>query len=458
MFGRTRVPSRGGASRRVRDPVRLRSAMLPVALATTWTALCGCGGGAPAKPNVILISVDTLRADHLGCYGNPRGTSPNIDRLASEGVLFENGFSPTAWTLPGHASMFTGLTPRRHGATRVKTAIREDVPLLTEILAQAGYATAAVVNAPFLQAKFGFSRGFDAFTYVPKLEVARHQEAVLDTVRRGGKRPFFYFFHYMSVHDPYAPEERFNRFVGSYELPIGVTGQGLLQLWRALDAGERSLNADEIRFLDDLYTGGVLSVDARIGELLDLLKSSRLDDDTIVIFTSDHGEEFMEHGSIVHTKTLYDEVLRVPLILRGPEIPRGARIRSMAALIDIVPTVLGLLDIAIPPGLDGVDLAAYWNDDTNPERALEIETNWINGGRVKRGVRTPTRKLIVSLESGSKEYYDLDRDPAETDNLYPHPGAQELGRELATQLESAAGGEVVLDPEDIEALKALGYL
>jgi arylsulfatase A-like enzyme len=431
---------------------------LAIALVLTGSVLCGCGDDASARPNVILISIDTLRADHLGCYGDARGTSPNIDRLASAGVLFENGFSPTAWTLPGHASMFTGLTPRRHGATRVKTAIREDVPLLAEILAQGGYATAAVVNAPFMQAKFGFDRGFDAFTYVPKLEVAHHQQAVLNTLRRGGERPFFYFFHYMSVHDPYAPEEPFNRFVGSYELPIGVTGEGLLRLWRALDAGERSLNADEIRFLNDLYTGGVLSVDSRIGEILEELERLQLDGETIVIFTSDHGEEFMEHGSIVHTKTLYDEVLRVPLILRGPGIPRGARVRSMAALIDIVPTVLGLLDIAPPPGLDGVDLAAYWKDDTNPERLLEIQTNWIDGARGKRGIRTPTRKLIVSLETGAKEYYDLERDPAETDNLYPHPGATELGQELEARLEATAGGEVVLDPEDIEALKALGYL
>jgi arylsulfatase A-like enzyme len=448
----------GAASGRTRDPLPLRITTLLVALITTWTVLCGCGSGAPAKPNIILISVDTLRADHLGCYGDPRGTSPNIDRLASAGVLFENGFSPTAWTLPGHASMFSGLTPRRHGATRAKTAIREDVPLLAEILAQDGYATAAVVNAPFMQAKFGFDRGFDTFTNVPKLETAHHQQAVLNTVRRGGEKPFFYFFHYMSVHDPYTPEESFNRFVDSYELPIGITGEGLLQLWRALDKGERSLNADEIRFLDDLYTGGVLSVDARIGEVLDLLDRLQLDGDTIVIFTSDHGEEFMEHGSIVHTKTLYDEVLRVPLIFRGPGIPRGGRVRSMAALIDIVPTVLGLLGIASPLGLDGVDLAAYWKDDARPERLLEIQTNWINGARGKRGIRTPTRKLIVSLETGAKEYYDLASDPAETENLYPDPGAEELGRELDAQVEETVGGEVELDPDDIDRLKALGYL
>jgi arylsulfatase A-like enzyme len=458
MVTRKQLRACGGTSGRTHDPLPLRIMTRVVALVAAWTFLCGCGGGAPEKPNVVLISIDTLRADHLGCYGDPRGTSPHIDRLASEGVLFENGFSPTAWTLPGHASMFSGLTPRRHGATRVKTAIREDVPLLAEILAQNGYATAAVVNAPFMQAKFGFSRGFDTFTYVAKLEVAQHQQAVLNTVRRGGEKPFFYFFHYMSVHDPYAPEESFNRFVGTYELPIEVTGQRMLQLWRALDAGEKSLNADEVRFLDDLYTGGVLSVDARVGEILDLLERLQLADDTVVIFTSDHGEEFMEHGSIVHTKTLYDEILRVPLILRGPGVPRGERVRSMAALIDVVPTVLGLVDIASPPGLDGVDLAAYWNDDTNPERLLEIETNWINGARGKRGIRTPTRKLIVSLETGTKEYYDLVNDPAETNNLYPHPGAEELRRALGKQSEPTAGGEVVLDPKDIAALKALGYL
>jgi len=425
-----------------------------VAAALGW----GVGCDEPVRANVILISIDTLRADHLGCYGDARGTSPNIDRLAEGGTLFENAFSPTAWTLPGHASMFSGLTPRRHGARLATQAIRDDVPLLAEILKEQGYGTAAIVNAPFMQAKFGFDRGFERFIYVPKLEVARHQQAVLDTLQGAQQRPFFLFLHYMSVHDPYAPEDVFNRFVGSYEQSIGVDGTHLLRLWRAMDHGEASLNADEVRYLNDLYTGGVLSVDARIGELLDLLDSQGLADDTIVVLTSDHGEEFMEHGSIVHTKTLYDELLAVPLIVRGPGTPAARRVRSMAALIDIPPTVLGLVGIDPPAGLDGIDLAESWRDDTVPERALEIETSWIDGTRAKRGIRTPTHKLIVDLESDERELYDLIEDPGETENLYPHPAAEPLERALAAAISAEAGSEVVLSPEDLEQLRSLGYV
>jgi arylsulfatase A-like enzyme len=435
-----------------------RSAVHFGALMTAAAILVGPGCREAARPNVVLISIDTLRADHLGCYGDPRGTSPRLDRLAEQGTLFEHAFSPTAWTLPGHASMFSGLTPRRHGASRARTAIRADAPLLAELLAADGYETAAVVNAPFMQAKFGFDRGFETFTYVPKLEVAAHQARVLETLRERGGAPFFHFFHYMSVHDPYAPEEPYNRFVTDYRLPIRVTGEKMLKLRRAIDGGERTLNQEEVRFLNDLYTGGVLSVDARIGEVLDLIDAEGLAADTVVIVTSDHGEEFMEHGSIVHTKTLYDEVLRVPLIIRGPGVPSGKRVRSLAALVDIVPTVLGLMGGDPPSDLDGVDLAAHWHDDAISERMLEIETSWIDGTLAKRGVRTPTRKLIVDLETGEKEFFDLTRDPAETENLYPHPDAEELERTLAEREAAASGPAVELSPEDIDRLKALGYL
>jgi arylsulfatase A-like enzyme len=427
-------------------------------------ALACAGRGEPlpksaaTPPNVILISIDTLRSDHLGCYGHDRDTSPNIDRMAAAGALFEHAFSPTAWTLPGHASMFSGLAPRRHGATIAKTAIREDVPLLAEILAAEGYGTAAVVNAPFMQAKFGFDRGFERFDYIPKLEVARHQQAVLETLRGERDRPFFHFLHYMSVHDPYSPEERFNKFVGEYEQPIGVDGQKLLKLWRAMDRGEASLNEDEVRYLNDLYAGGILSIDARMGELFDELDRLELTDSTIVILTSDHGEEFMEHGSIVHTKTLYDELLAVPLILRGPGIPAGARVQSMAGLVDILPTVLGLAGFELPAGLDGVDLAELWRDDTVPERMMEIETSWIDGTRAKRGIRTPTRKLIVNLDDGSREFYDLVQDPGENTNLYPHPAAEELESLLGSLQQEQAGEAVELNEQDVERLRALGYM
>jgi arylsulfatase A-like enzyme len=440
-----------------RQRFRAPAALVAVALLAS-TAFLGAGCADPERPNVILISIDTLRADHLGCYGYHRESSPNIDRMAAEGTLFENAFSPTAWTLPGHASMFSGLAPQRHGATRSETAIRSEVPLVAEILRDHGYRTAGVVNAPFMQAKFGFDRGFDGFTYVPKLEVDRHQKTVLDTLHADDGRPFFLFLHYMSVHDPYAPEDPYNRFVGTYEQPIGVDGQRLLKLWRAMDRGEATLNADEVRFLDDLYTGGVLSVDARIGELLESLEQLGLAEDTVIILTSDHGEEFMEHGSIVHTKTLYDELLSVPLIVRGPGVPAGARVRSMAGLVDIMPTVLGLVGLDIPNGLDGLDLADYWHDDSVPRRLLEIETSWIDGTRAKRGIRTPTHKLIVDLEAGTTEFYDLVEDPGETQNLYPHPVAAELEQALQSLEARAVGDEVELTPEDIEQLRSLGYI
>jgi len=437
--------------------MRYRTVILIALLATLCLAV-GCGK--PSRPNLILISIDTLRADHLGCYGSKHETSPRIDRLAQEGLLFEHAIAPTAWTLPSHASMLTGLNPGRHGAQRSDTRIDENVEMLAERLSAEGYRTAAVVNAPFVQAKFGFDRGFESYDYIPKKEVERHQQQVMKRLQQTGDAPFFHFYHYMSVHDPYTPEDEFNRFLSEYEQPITVDGNQMLKLWRALDAGERTLNRDEVRFLNDLYRGGVLSVDHRIGLLLEALEASGKVADTIVVLTSDHGEEFMEHGSIVHTKTLYDESLHVPLIMRGPGIPESTRVSSLAGLIDIVPTVLGLLGLPVESGLDGVDLAKDWlNVSTHAgDRELAIETSWIDGTRAKRGIRTRQQKLIVNLDSGESEFYDLHEDPAERNNLYPTAEALVLERRVLQAPQAVEEGDVVLSPEDIEQLKSLGYI
>jgi arylsulfatase A-like enzyme len=305
---------------------------------------------AAARPNIVLISVDTLRADHLSAYGYERATSPNFDRLANGGVLFEQAFSPTSWTLPGHASMLTGVDPTRHGATNWKKPIRKDIPLLAEVLSEAGYATKGVVNGTFVKPGFGFDRGFDSYEVYKSQAPESHHAAVMKVLDSKPTRPFFYFFHYMRVHGPYAPSPDGNPFERPFDGEISASITKILERWHARGKQGPVVSSAENDHLIDLYDGAILAMDAMLAQILD-----RLDDpsaaNTYVILTADHGEEFMEHGFLGHSLSLYDEVIKVPLIIRGPGIEAGKRVRSIAGLIDIVPTVLDLLEIEPPSGL-----------------------------------------------------------------------------------------------------------
>ncbi|MEW6269088.1 MAG: sulfatase [Thermodesulfobacteriota bacterium] len=444
------------------DSAQRRRLGLCAALAVVVAFLGGWRQCEPASPpNVVLISIDTLRPDHLGAYGYARPTSPNIDALAARGVVFENAFSPSSWTLPAHATLLSGVSPYRHGAVTSATRIRDDVPLLAETLAARGYHTAAFVNAPFVSQGYGFARGFARFEQrftEKRAHVAARQRAILEAVAEL-EPPFFLFVHYMDVHTPYRPPKAFNRFAADRRggtVLKGVGAGGFLELQRAVRDGKVAIsNADRDRLVD-LYDGEILAVDAKIGELVRALER---EPDTVIVLTSDHGEEFLEHSGVGHAETLYDEVLRVPLIVTGPGIAPG-RAKTFASLADVVPTFLDWLGGPVPAGLDGRSLVGALRRSPVPDDdvVLALHTSSHDGRAALRGVRSAGHKLIQDDASGRAELYDVARDPGERTNLLPGAADDRLAQILARLSAPSTVPAPRPNEETVESLKALGYL
>jgi arylsulfatase A-like enzyme/4-amino-4-deoxy-L-arabinose transferase-like glycosyltransferase len=406
--------------------------------------------------NVILVSIDTLRADHLGCYGYHRPTSPTLDDLARRGTLFENFVSPTGWTLPGHASMLTGLAPARHGAIGNGTSIKPEVTLLAELLKDTGYSSVGIVNGPYVSERFGFSQGFDSFTYIKKPRWREHQDAVLESIASAAtNQPFFGFYHYMSVHLPYDPPAEFDRFTRPYDGSIPTNG-ALRNVKEQMIAGNATITTADRDYLIDRYDGGILHVDSLIRELVEALETSALGP-TVLIVTSDHGEHFMEHGKILHNDSLYDELLRVPFIIVGPGISVGKRISTMAGLIDVVPTVLGVTGLEIPENVEGQSLINITRGHSSDKRAMELLTSMPDGDRMLRGFRSSDTKFIVNLESGIREFYDLSADPGESQNLAKGRDTRRLEQRLQALVETAEP-LTPLTEKEVQDLKALGYM
>ena len=315
-------------------------------------------------PNVILISIDSLRADHLGCYGYPRDTSPHIDRLAREGALFEYAIASTSWTLPSHMSMFTSLYDSLHGVEDSRKRLVIDHPLLAEVMKEAGYRTAGFYSGPLLHPGYGFVHGFEEYVNCTSYPWAGEQEIkefvaqrrktrslakaditnpriyekVTGWMEEKMKEPFFLFIHYWDVHYDYIPPDPYDKmFDPGYEGELDV---------RELE-GNESIHADmargDLEHLIALYDGEIRWTDEWIGRLMEMLRTKGLLDRTLIVLTADHGEEFFEHGAKGHGKSLYDETIRVPLIVRLPGVVEaGLRISQQVRTIDIYPTVLDI--------------------------------------------------------------------------------------------------------------------
>ena len=448
---------------------RLLSLLLVVALTTT---LASCRGGDPAppaahdvpRPNVVLISVDTLRADHLGTYRYARATSPNLDAFAQRGVVFERATSPTSWTLPAHASLLSGVSPYRHGAISEATRIRDDVPLLAELLRGHGYRTTAFVNAPFVGRDYGFARGFESFDqrFEERRRDLAERHGVILAALDGLQPPFFLFLHYMDVHTPYRPPKQFNVFAKdkrSSEVLRDLGETSVLELQRAAREGRLAMSATERDRLVDLYDGEILALDAHLGELLRRIEQRF--PDTLVILTADHGEEFLDHGGFGHGDTLYEEVLHVPLIVAGPGVAGGVRVSALASLVDVVPTVLERVGAAAPAGLEGRSLLAELRGGElrAEDRTLALHTASHDGTLSLRGVRANDRKLLRDDLKGTSALYDLASDPREQRNLLPDAHHASLERALAElRVPQPGSAAPAPDPKTVESLKALGYL
>ncbi len=400
------------------------------------------------SPNVISIGVDTLRPDHLGCYGYERRTSPNIDWLAGEGVLFENTISQCPWTLPSFATLFTSLYPTQHGAGTLRNKMRTSFPTLATLLSEAGYTTGGIISAPVLSSATGIARGFQHYD-VGEESLFRTADEVtaraLEWIDSGHGRPFLLFLHYWDPHDPYGPPPPYDTaFDPSYEGKLGntVTLRSLAigsaaQVGFTLSEDSSSIDERDRAHVVALYDGEIAFADSMIGELLRGLKERDLRENTIIVLLSDHGEEFFEHNGVGHGHTFYNEVIRATLVMACPEvIPGNRRVTEQVRLLDVTPTILDLLGLASDPGFEGVSLVplienrgalAGTDGMLFPPRAAYSEG--IREGPEKKAVIIYPWKLIYEISSTGEELFNLGQDSAESENLIDEH------REVAAPLE-----------------------
>jgi arylsulfatase A-like enzyme len=400
---------------------------LKLAAIALCAAVLTCGGQ-EIRLNVLLIGIDTLRFDHLGCYGYERNTTPNIDKLASGGVIAERAISQAPWTLPSFATVFTSLYPEQHGALRVDSRVRDSAPTLAEILRDSGYATGAVVNAPLLGPQYGLDRGFDFYDTTP-IPTGRTADEVtrsaLEWIEHNREGPFFLFAHYFDPHLSYSPPAPYDDvFDPDYDGPLGRTFD--LDYFSSRNASAIreelvGLTEADRRHIIALYDGEIAFTDSAVGALLDGLRAMGLEERTLVVILSDHGEEFFDHGGLDHGHTLFEELIRVPLILSLPGlIPANKTLSRQVRLLDIAPTILDYLDPPPYEHFEGVSLKPLIEGSgsaVSSVRALLPRGRCLSGAlRRNESLRSMTAfpwKLIEDLSSGEQLLFDLERDPGE---------------------------------------------
>jgi len=451
-----------------------------------------CSGDLPPESieprNLVLLSIDTLRPDHLGCYGYRRNTSPKIDRLARHGVLFEQAITAHVTTAPSHATILTGRYPGSHGLTRNGMAIAAGVPTLAEVLAADGWATGAFVSGWTLQRHTALDRGFEIYDDdlgPPRTGARRDGAATTNAAvdwlraRAADSRRFFLFLHLFEPHWPYDPPQGTAlRFLpGRYELTtIGKP----VHIDRRLSVNH--LTADERDEYVARYDGEIVVADELVQRLLDTLDDLELTSTTVVILLSDHGETLFEREwTMDHGARPYDEQARVPLVLHLPgDRLAGRRIPDQVSLVDIVPTVVDFFSIEPPDGLQGRSLLplveipdaerpvvpAYTTARSEPQRVPHIRDSLSSHGLVC-ALRLPGTKLVefpMSRGRWHPELFDLRTDPGEQTNLADEDFDAVLalhGQLEAWRVATSSDGELpppTLDPEVEEALKELGYM
>jgi arylsulfatase A-like enzyme len=410
---------------------------------------------APERPNIILISIDTLRADHLSLYGYPRRTSPRLDELAKTGIVFNYAISHAPWTLPSHASLFTSLYAPQHqaflyGFKNLQNFEMENRHLpdafvtLAERLQESGYITSGFAGGAWVSSIVSLDQGFDS--WFESFELGRDISQVSEWFDRHASASFFLFLHTFEVHDYY------NKFSGRNDSDNQPAKTFYPQyrgkvLDREFDIvkyhGGKGLEYDDIRFIKALYDEQILAVDEELGKLFEELTKRGLDKNTIVIWTSDHGEEFNEHGGIFHGHSLYDELVHVPLIIRYPKgLPQGRTVNKLVRLIDIYPTIMELAGLQLPEGLEGLSLLPLIRgQENNKERVAFMEES----NRLLSGVQTQTAKYIYRggeskrhggevisskhrriFKIAERLYFDLTKDPLEQFSIVTPPFSQKL--------------------------------
>jgi arylsulfatase A-like enzyme len=428
------------------------------------------------RPHVILISIDTLRADHLPTYGYARETAPRIAAFARDAIVFEEAFSQSQKTAESHMSLMTGLYPEVHGVhsapRRRVTRLSDEIPTLAEALRGAGYRTRALHGGGNVRPALGFDRGFERYDEERDLpaSLARARQAILELEATPGA-PFFLFLHTYEVHAPYDPPVAHARrfvdpvYAGDIVAPSAQPAPARrAERSRAFWQGVDPSSPEDRRHLSDLYDAGIHQADAQLGAFLDWLEARPVWRDTLIVLLSDHGEEFGEHGKFQHS-TLHREALHVPLVIRFPgddPVTRPRRIPAVVRLIDVKPTLLEFLDVPAPPHLQGRSLLPLLRGEPAPPRPVLSQTLKASRAALRDGdwklIRDERGEQLYRVSSDRGERRDLRADePERAAELAARLDAL-LAESAALRDSFAAPGTQPIDPQALEQLRALGYL
>jgi arylsulfatase len=425
------------------------------------------------RPTLVLISIDCLRADHVGAYGYSFPTTPEIDAVAREATVFENAFATASWTLPSHMSMLTGLVPSLHGATKWEK-LSSTVDYLPELLSRSRYRTAGVVSWVYLSQIYGFERGYDSYRVLDQPQASEVVDRAIEELHRGRGAPQFLFAHIIEPHYPYAPRmEDLDR--------VGGRPRDISTLHDLVHGGNVTDDPRLIEEIIRLYDAEIAAGDRELGRLFREMKTLGLWENALVVITADHGEAFLDHGHWQHSQTLYDELTRVPLIVKWPGQAEPARESTPVSLVDLYVTFAEAAGIDV--GGDGSGALARRSLTANPRpgeaRTLLSEVSWRSpkGSYMKVALRSQGKKYIVTLSGPpgddlgvtkveKEELYDVAADPRERENLLSRDAesANRFRAELRAFLDSARaaralrkGDAVELDQETLEKLRSLGY-
>ncbi|MFQ5766648.1 MAG: sulfatase, partial [Acidobacteriota bacterium] len=445
-----------------------RSSTLCMVLLLLAMAECACGeapagstgrrAAAGPRPSVLLIVVDTLRRDHLGCYGYPRNTSPAIDGLAAVSTRYTRAFGQAPWTTPSIGSLLSSRAPSFLGIRTVASALPQDLKLIPETLKEAGYTTGAIISHTFCSARWNFNQGFDLFDEKaivgPDLPTSPQvTKATLAYLDAHAGEPFFLWVHMFDPHNRYLLHPKF-------DFPPDKPYDGpVRQDWRWKDIRRKlpSMEPRDMQQVIRFYDSEIAFTDHHVSMILDRLRALHLFDDMLIIFTADHGEEFGDHHGMGHTNRLYQELVNVPLIIKYPR-SRPAVVDRPVALLDLYPTILETAGLPPRPDLEGISLLHMRKGET--PRSIFTETS---RGRTLRGVISGKYKFIRDLKSGRTELYDLIKDPGERTNLAREkPNIQAtlsqrleewMGRQARLMMSAP---ELHLTDQEIRRLRSLG--
>ena len=468
---------------------------LAVLGALTLLLTGGCGRQTPE--HVIVILVDTMRADALGCYANPAQPTPAMDAFAAEGSRFAYALSTSGWTAPAVASLLTGTWPTIHGAMGKGTAIRPIRPGLAtaaDVFRAAGYRTLAVANAAFVSPQLDMDRGFEIYDHrhAYNWEIRRADATIdraLELLDEDPGASAFLFIHIFDPHLNYDPPEEYRfRFTGGRRTPAPPLAMETCMELAGFEADtttpDRAAHlglgapapAEAIDYVRGVYQGEVAFVDTQIGRLVAALRARELYDAATIVITADHGEEFWEHGAFEHGHTLYDELIHIPLLFKPPARaadpdtpPLVPVVESQVRIIDIMPTIFALHDLESPASFAGESFLPAMYGEALADRIVFCESTLYGGEKLVW--RDGTHKYIYDMDPATEdpyEFYNWREDPGELQNLFRqqvqqahafHERLAEFYQGLKTQADALPPTEVRdMSPEQFESLKSLGYI